>query len=245
MRRAGVLVALAAGRVAATASYRPRHRGGDIDVDQPRSGIVCTTDGNAAPTSTDLRPDHQDRLHQPPRRQHGLHVGLLRAATPFQHPGPVLCVNEGDTVTVILHNTPAPSRRRRRSSSPARRTCSPTARRSSRSLDGTATLTSLTDTAGRRRHRHLQLRRRPARHVPLRVGHRPRDAGPDGPVRGADRAADDGPTRLQPATYRLGARPAQFDSTTEEFMVLLSEIDPYQHQAVETCTDSGLTRRST
>ena len=23
----------------------------------------------------------------------------------FQHPGPVLCVNEGDTVTVILHNT--------------------------------------------------------------------------------------------------------------------------------------------
>ncbi len=24
---------------------------------------------------------------------------------PFQHPGPVLCVNEGDTVTVVLHNT--------------------------------------------------------------------------------------------------------------------------------------------
>ncbi len=23
----------------------------------------------------------------------------------FQHPGPVLCVNQGDTVTVVLHNT--------------------------------------------------------------------------------------------------------------------------------------------
>ena len=27
------------------------------------------------------------------------------AAGTFQHPGPVLCVTEGDTVTVVLHNT--------------------------------------------------------------------------------------------------------------------------------------------
>lgn len=31
--------------------------------------------------------------------------GYSEGSQPFQHPGPVLCVNEGDTVTVILHNT--------------------------------------------------------------------------------------------------------------------------------------------
>ena len=31
--------------------------------------------------------------------------GLSSGADPFQYPGPVLCVTEGDTVTVILHNT--------------------------------------------------------------------------------------------------------------------------------------------
>jgi len=31
--------------------------------------------------------------------------GYAADNSPFQHPSPVLCVNEGDTVTVILHNT--------------------------------------------------------------------------------------------------------------------------------------------
>jgi FtsP/CotA-like multicopper oxidase with cupredoxin domain len=31
--------------------------------------------------------------------------GFAEDGMPFQHPSPVLCVNEGDTVTVILHNT--------------------------------------------------------------------------------------------------------------------------------------------
>ncbi len=31
--------------------------------------------------------------------------GFSEDGMPFQHPSPVLCVNEGDTVTVILHNT--------------------------------------------------------------------------------------------------------------------------------------------
>ena len=31
--------------------------------------------------------------------------GYSAGSDAFQHPGPVLCVNEGDTVTVILHNT--------------------------------------------------------------------------------------------------------------------------------------------
>lgn len=31
--------------------------------------------------------------------------GYAESGKPFQHPSPVLCVNEGDTVTIILHNT--------------------------------------------------------------------------------------------------------------------------------------------
>jgi FtsP/CotA-like multicopper oxidase with cupredoxin domain len=31
--------------------------------------------------------------------------GFSSGADPFQHPSPVLCVNEGDNVTIILHNT--------------------------------------------------------------------------------------------------------------------------------------------
>jgi FtsP/CotA-like multicopper oxidase with cupredoxin domain len=31
--------------------------------------------------------------------------GYSEGSKPFQHPGPILCVNQGDTVTVILHNT--------------------------------------------------------------------------------------------------------------------------------------------
>ena len=31
--------------------------------------------------------------------------GFSEGAMPFQHPSPVLCVNEGDTVTIVVHNT--------------------------------------------------------------------------------------------------------------------------------------------
>jgi len=31
--------------------------------------------------------------------------GLSSGADPFQHPSPVLCVNEGETITIIVNNT--------------------------------------------------------------------------------------------------------------------------------------------
>ena len=116
--------------------------------------------------------------------------GYSTGSTPFQHPGPVLCVNEGDTVTVILHNTP---RRRRPASDrlprPGRR---PRRRRAVAAAVSTAAgvLTSL-HRAGRRRTAAPSptASSRPPRHLPLRVGHQPREAGADGPVRRADRAA--------------------------------------------------------
>ena len=104
--------------------------------------------------------------------------GFSEGARPFQHPGPVLCVNEGDTVTVILKNaftptTPEEARRPCRSSSRARRTSPPTACRRSRSSAGRHADLAGPGRPARRRHRHLQLRRLHARHVPVRERRRP------------------------------------------------------------------------
>ena len=72
--------------------------------------------------------------------------GYNLAGTPFQHPGPVLCVKQGDTVTITLTNTltarrvdlvPRPAERARERGT-----------RAAAVLDGGAgTLTSLTNVA--------------------------------------------------------------------------------------------------
>ncbi|MBW7885532.1 MAG: multicopper oxidase domain-containing protein [Caldilineaceae bacterium] len=66
----------------------------------PADGVVCTTSPNATFTLTTqtgyigLSDDNTVFMW-----------GYAESGKPFQHPSPVLCVNEGDTVTVILHNT--------------------------------------------------------------------------------------------------------------------------------------------
>ena len=56
-----------------------------------------------------LSADRQDRLHQHPRRQLGVRVGLRGQRPdpdpgPVQYPGPTLLVNQGDVVRVDLTN---------------------------------------------------------------------------------------------------------------------------------------------
>ena len=142
----------------------------------------------------------------------------------FQHPGPVLCVNEGDTVTVILHNTlqePVVDHR-----SPARTASWPTAPRRSRSSTAAAGSLADHDRGRRRRDAHLQLHRSEPGTYLYESGTNPEKQVRMGlfgalivrPALGADYAYDRADSRFNPA---------------EEFMVLLSEIDPYQHQAVE------------
>ncbi len=66
----------------------------------PPNGIVCTTNPTASFTLT-ARDGHISMTD-------GNTVYMWSFAEgqdDFQHPGPVLCVNEGDTVTVVLHNT--------------------------------------------------------------------------------------------------------------------------------------------
>ncbi len=90
----------------------------------PSVGIVCTSNTGANPTFDLTTKTGYISL---PDGNTTFMWGYSNGSDPFQHPGPVLCVNQGDTVTVILHNTAA--REPRRSSSPARRTCWRTGRR--------------------------------------------------------------------------------------------------------------------
>lgn len=68
----------------------------------PATGVVCTTGAASTPTfqlTTEegyvLLPDGNTMYMW----------GYSAAGQPFQHPGPVLCVTEGDVVTVVLRNT--------------------------------------------------------------------------------------------------------------------------------------------
>ena len=64
------------------------------------SGIVCTTNPSATFTLT-TRTGYINLADGNVIYMWGYSEG----SKPFQHPGPVLCVNEGDTVTIVLHNT--------------------------------------------------------------------------------------------------------------------------------------------
>jgi len=69
-----------------------------------RVGVVCTTDagGGANPSFTLTTRTGYILL---PDGSNAYMWGYSEGTRPFQHPGPVLCVNEGDTVTIILKNT--------------------------------------------------------------------------------------------------------------------------------------------
>ena len=64
----------------------------------PGDGIVCTDGPNfTLTTKTGYIGTPDDNV---------VYMwGYSAGNSPFQHPSPVLCVNEGETVTVILHNT--------------------------------------------------------------------------------------------------------------------------------------------
>lgn len=67
-----------------------------------RLGVVCTTDAANTPTF-DL--ETSSGYIYLPDGNSAYMLGYAVQGEPFQHPSPVLCVKEGDTVTVRLHNT--------------------------------------------------------------------------------------------------------------------------------------------
>ena len=67
----------------------------------PRVGVVCTVGAPGNPTFT--LTTNAGYINLPDGNTMYM-WGFSEAGKPFQHPGPVLCVNEGDTVTVVLQN---------------------------------------------------------------------------------------------------------------------------------------------
>jgi hypothetical protein len=186
----------------------------------PSEGIVCTTSPDATFTLTT-----KTGYIGTPDDNVVYMWGYSAGGNPFQHPSPVLCVNEGDTVTIILQNTlPEPvsimfpgQEDVLADDAPAQPQFDP----------DTGELTSLTNVA-------------PADGGSVTYSFTANHPGTFVYQSGTDPAKQVrmglfGVLIVRPA---LGAdyvnnRPdSQFDPNTE-FMVLLSEIDPYLNQAVE------------
>lgn len=71
-------------------------------MDMGANGIVCTTGPGPNPTFTLTT---KTGYVGTPDDNVIFMWGFSQGDNPFQHPSPVLCVNEGDTVTIILQNT--------------------------------------------------------------------------------------------------------------------------------------------
>ena len=184
----------------------------------PQTGIVCAnTSPNVTLTAT-------DGYIQLPDGNTMYMWGYANGGGAFQHPGPVLCVTEGQTVTVILNNALSedvsimfPGQENVLANGVAAQP------------KGTlATLTSLTDVATPGGSVTYSFT---ASHPGTYVY----ESGtmPEKQVRmGLFGALVVRPLLSAGDMYMYNRADSQF-TPSEEFMVLLSEIDPYQHQLAE------------
>ena len=150
--------------------------------------------------------------------------GFSEAGKPFQHPGPILCVNEGDTVTVTLQN---PSPEPVSIIFPGQEGVLAGGAPAQPQFDAGGALVSLTNAApaGGGSVTYSFVATKPGTFL-YESG-----TAPWKQVRmGLFGALVVRPT--QGANFAYDRADSQF-IPTEEFMLLLSEIDPYQHQAAE------------
>ncbi|MEQ6901409.1 multicopper oxidase domain-containing protein [Nocardioides sp. YIM 152588] len=150
--------------------------------------------------------------------------GYSSGSDGFQHPGPVLCVNQGDTVTVILHNTlPVPAS----IDFPGQRDVLADGLPVRAARNGGGRITSLVDPAAADGGTITYS------FVAERPGTFLYESGTDPETQ--VRMGLFGALVVRPAagaTHAYNRDDSEF-TAGEEFMVLLSEIDPYQHRAVE------------
>ena len=226
-RRGRALVA--AGLAIFSASAAAFTGAGPASADPPPPvGIVCTQGDGGDATHPIFNLTTKTGYISLPDGNTAFMWGYSNGFDDFQHPGPVLCVNEGDTVTVILHNTfdePVSVM------FPGQSDVLADGLTAGPEYDGAGALTSMTDTAD------------PGGTITYSfVADHPGtflyESGTDSEkqvrmglfgaliVRPAMEAATPG-TR-----FAYDRADTQY-TPEEEFMVLLSEIDPYQHQAVE------------
>ncbi len=197
-----------------------------------KDGIVCTDGGDKAGEPVfDLttRTGYIDL----PDGNTAFMWGYSSGFDPFQHPGPVLCVHEGDQVTVIVHNTlPDPTS----VVFPGQDDVHADGVPSQPQVAGSGAMTSLAPGAAAEDGSvtYTFTASRPGTYL-YESGTDPETQVRMGlfgalivrPQAGDDRAYDSADSAFNPDT---------------EFMVLLSEIDPYQHQAVERGRSFNLTK---
>ncbi len=187
----------------------------------PTTGIVCTSGYGTNPTFTLTTKTGYINL---PDGNTMFMWGYSEGSNPFQHPGPVLCVNEGDTVTIILQNNLAEDAS---IVFPGQENVLANGVAAQPQFDGGGNLTSLTNVAAANGGSvtYSFVASEPGTYL-YQSGTNPRKQVSMGlfgalivrPAMGADHAYNRADSQFMPQ---------------EEFMVLLSEIDPYQHQAAE------------
>jgi FtsP/CotA-like multicopper oxidase with cupredoxin domain len=196
-------------------------------------GIVCTTGVGGSSDHPIFNLTTRTGYINLPDGNTSFMWGYSSGFDPFQHPGPVLCVNEGDTVTVILHNTLPEATS---IAFPGQEGVLADGIPAVAQESGSGTVTSLTATAGANDGTVTYS------FVADHPGTFLYESGtsPDKQVRmGLFGALVVRPS--QGANYAYDRVDSRF-TPSEEFMVLLSEIDPYQHQAVEQGKAFDITR---
>ncbi len=189
----------------------------------PKVGIACTLGSGGAPGSPIFNLTTKTGYISLPDGNTAFMWGYSSGFDGFQHPGPVLCVNAGDTVTVILHNTlPDPVSIVFPGQTGVLADGSP-----AQPERASGRITSLTKTAAAATGTVTYS------FVATKPGTYLYESGtnPEKQVRmGLFGALIVRPAGAPGQAYD---RPDSQFTPSEEFMVLLSEIDPYQHQAVE------------
>ena len=194
----------------------------------PNTGVACTTGAVTNPTFT---LETKAGYIQLPDGNTMYMWGYANGGGNFQHPGPVLCVNEGDNVTVILvNNLPEAVS----IMFPGQENVEANGGTANPQYDGLGNLTSLTNTAasGGGSVTYTFVASKPGSYI-YESGTNPQKQVRMGLF---------GALVVRPsagAGYAYNRVDSQF-TPTEEFMVLLSDIDPYQHQAVESNANFNL-----
>jgi FtsP/CotA-like multicopper oxidase with cupredoxin domain len=195
----------------------------------PTTGIVCTTSDSPSPSFSLTAQSGYIQLPDM-NTMYMWSYGLSSGS--FQHPGPVLCVNEDDTVSVTLVNS-LPYGLSTSLIFPGQEDVQANGIPSQPEFDGSGNLTSLATSAANGSSVTYSF-------VASRPGTFIYESGTDTKTQvpmGLFGALIVRPTTGTDHVYN---RPDSQFMPEEEFMALLSEIDPYQHQAWELSANVGM-----
>ena len=198
----------------------------------PQTGVACTASSSPSPNPT-FTLNATDGYIQLPDGNVMYMWGFAPGGGVFQHPGPVLCVNQGDTVTIVLNNNVLGEKVS--IMFPGQQNVLANGVPAQPEFDiVTSQLSSLTNTAAAGGSVTYSFTADSAGSFIYESGTNPEKQVRMGlfgalVVRPAVVPATGTGTAAEYAFNRVDSR----FTPSEEFMVLLSEIDPYQHQAVE------------